>query len=630
MSANETTKSFQELADSTQAIIDAESSLERQFPSVLYYCSEFHNIEPNKTLTYAQSGLTYARETRDTLSASLLLKAMGSAKRSLGDMDGALADLQESLALSIAIKDSITIARVYRVIGVWFQAMGDQNTGRSYALKSIAMGEKIGDSLTVMLAMHSYAGSYQANGDYLKSIELYEELIIYCEENQLDSRGPKMNMARAMHNTGKISEAMDLFFEVRNEFAATNDHREVAMIDHHIGYILKLTGLYEEALQYYSSVNDYFSEHYDVSQLSVINENLGELMMSLEKPEEAKVYFKKGLAIKQESGIKSIGVVLQDIGLSFQQQNDLDSTKYYFDQSLAVFQELDDQRGIGSIYNSLAGFHLKIGEVDNGLKYAKDARIINQQYQIKRELLKTYEHLSALFEKQGQLDSALAVKNQYEILREELEGPEELLKITKKVIIETLKANEDAMSSDNEILRKLLAEENLNVTVIEARWIYLGLFGFVIIGTAIFFLIRKKRREPKNVETRKAEHLQLEEATALSLKLNEVMAEEKPFLNEELTLKELAEALNTSDKKLSMLLNQHLETNFYDYLNKLRVEAFIEKLKSKTHANYSMIGLASESGFKSKSSFYRIFNKEKGMSPSAFKSQLNLKETKGG
>ncbi len=104
--------------------------------------------------------------------------------------------------------------------------------------------------------------------------------------------------------------------------------------------------------------------------------------------------------------------------------------------------------------------------------------------------------------------------------------------------------------------------------------------------------------------------------------LRNVFANEKPFLDEDLTLSKLAGMVDVTDKKLSTFLNQHLGTTFYDIINKERVDVVKEKLQSSDFEKLTLLGIAYESGFKSKSSFNRIFKKETGLSPSEYRKQF--------
>lgn len=117
-------------------------------------------------------------------------------------------------------------------------------------------------------------------------------------------------------------------------------------------------------------------------------------------------------------------------------------------------------------------------------------------------------------------------------------------------------------------------------------------------------------------DEQKNDYLQLEAS------LNKTMHEQKPYLDEELTLSKLASYLNTTDKKLSQLLNQHIDITFYSYINFFRLEEFKRRIQSNDFKDITIEGIAKDCGFKSKASFYRLFKKEMGLSPSEYKKSL--------
>jgi AraC-like DNA-binding protein len=110
------------------------------------------------------------------------------------------------------------------------------------------------------------------------------------------------------------------------------------------------------------------------------------------------------------------------------------------------------------------------------------------------------------------------------------------------------------------------------------------------------------------------------EALILKQKLNVMLESKQVYLNQELSLTDLAKLVETTDKKLSILLNQNLQTNFYDYINAYRVAAFKKGVSEGKLNQLSVLGLAFQCGFSSKSSFYRAFKKETGKSPSQYQS----------
>ena len=110
-----------------------------------------------------------------------------------------------------------------------------------------------------------------------------------------------------------------------------------------------------------------------------------------------------------------------------------------------------------------------------------------------------------------------------------------------------------------------------------------------------------------------------EELHQIEKRLKDILIHEKPYLDENLTLTKLASSIPISDKKLSIFINHHLDTTFYDMINSYRVASVKEKLESNNFTNITLLGIANESGFKSKTTFNRIFKKETGLSPSEYK-----------
>jgi AraC-like DNA-binding protein len=110
-----------------------------------------------------------------------------------------------------------------------------------------------------------------------------------------------------------------------------------------------------------------------------------------------------------------------------------------------------------------------------------------------------------------------------------------------------------------------------------------------------------------------------EQLLSLKPKLVELMQTQKPYLNSELGLSDLAMMLQLNTYELSYLINAGFENNFYGFVNSYRVEESKTLLNSPKHQHLSMIGIAFEAGFNSKTAFNTAFKKMTGLSPSEFK-----------
>lgn len=113
------------------------------------------------------------------------------------------------------------------------------------------------------------------------------------------------------------------------------------------------------------------------------------------------------------------------------------------------------------------------------------------------------------------------------------------------------------------------------------------------------------------------------EAEEYAKKLSTYMVSTKAFLNPNLTLPQLASEIGISSHYLSQIINERFEMNFFDFVNQYRVEEVKEKIIDPKYENYSLLGIAFECGFNSKSAFNRIFKKFTDQTPSQYKSALS-------
>ena len=97
------------------------------------------------------------------------------------------------------------------------------------------------------------------------------------------------------------------------------------------------------------------------------------------------------------------------------------------------------------------------------------------------------------------------------------------------------------------------------------------------------------------------------------------METDKLYLNSKLSIHNVSEELNIPRQYISEVLNLHLDTSFQDFINRYRVEEFIERLENDQNKHLTLLGIAMDVGFNSKSSFNAIFKKIKGLTPTQFK-----------
>lgn len=108
----------------------------------------------------------------------------------------------------------------------------------------------------------------------------------------------------------------------------------------------------------------------------------------------------------------------------------------------------------------------------------------------------------------------------------------------------------------------------------------------------------------------------------ISKEIKRVIDIEKRFTNADFNLKQLSNEIGINSKELAEYFNEELSTSFNDYLYRKKIEEFKNLVRQDTEGTYSLLGLAELAGFKSKATFYRIFKKVEGVTPSQYKEQL--------
>ena len=115
-----------------------------------------------------------------------------------------------------------------------------------------------------------------------------------------------------------------------------------------------------------------------------------------------------------------------------------------------------------------------------------------------------------------------------------------------------------------------------------------------------------------------------EELQVLKDQIESLIRERQLHTNPRLTLSDLAHELNTNRNRISEVINQGFGLNFNEYINTRRIETVVKMLKDGKHHQTTLLGIALDCGFNSKSTFNRAFKKHTGLTPQQFISKNRL------
>lgn len=136
---------------------------------------------------------------------------------------------------------------------------------------------------------------------------------------------------------------------------------------------------------------------------------------------------------------------------------------------------------------------------------------------------------------------------------------------------------------------------------------------------------QQKQQEPLHVDSFKVQAEKLKrtkkadkEKDIFLERLLDFMEKEKPYLDSKLSLGQLAEMIELSNNHLSEMIKTRLGKNFFDFINEYRIKEVKEKLADPNNKSFTLLAIAYDCGFNSKSSFNSLFKKYTGLTPSEY------------
>ena len=157
-----------------------------------------------------------------------------------------------------------------------------------------------------------------------------------------------------------------------------------------------------------------------------------------------------------------------------------------------------------------------------------------------------------------------------------------------------------------------IIENYVTFILINALFIYSVVFAHQLLTTKVVVEIAKDKIEEKLT-------------SSAILKVQKGMEIDKLFLKHNLNIDQFSKRIELPVKEVSAVINKHYETNFFEFMNKYRVEEAKRLLSDPEYANVTILDILLQAGFNSKSAFHRFFNRLVGVSPTEFR-KLNQRQ----
>ncbi|WP_046757808.1 helix-turn-helix domain-containing protein [Kordia jejudonensis] len=532
--------------------------------------------------------------------ASLAARYAFILKQKFSDPEGAHLNATLLLQKSETENNQEFIFKAYYQLARIANIQGDHKTGMLHAKRAEDVAKAMQNDVFICKALLTVGNTYVYLGDDENSLLYYLQALKFAKKskhirNQIMARG---NIAKVKRNVHFDKEALEMFQE---NFKLCQKH-----------------GLEKETI----GINTYLG--------------LTGTFLTLSQPDSTIFYAKPGLHFASENkDVEGESYFYIDMGIAYYMKSEFEKAIMYLKKAATITLELKNKKRLVEVYYYLGKSYLGQENYTKAVEFLELTKTtVTQENNNKNALkfnphilLSTHELLADVYKKQGKIEKSNASFEQYKAL-------DKLKDIDRTNVYETLLDN-----VQQEKKQLTYSESKLKDTVK-----IISVLAFLVFACCIYFIwrwikVRKKNKiifeqllekiEQENLEKKKSE------VTIQDKKVHEILARLDKleaslfFLNSNCTLQNVAKKIKTNTSYLSKIIGSHKQKKFTEYINELRIQYVVKRLKEDAKfRKYSIKNIAEEIGYKSTNSFTKHFKAYTKLYPSFYIQNLNEKEKK--
>lgn len=506
------------------------------------------------------------------------------------------------------------------------KAMMYSNQLMSYALVK-------NDSVTIAKAYLQKGIVLTEKGTYQTAIDTLNKGLQFIANKELQEKNLfLLRIGNAYVLDKKDEIALTYYARVYEDAFSKNKKKDLLKAAINIAKIKRNAGNYEEALQNYKTSYEKAVE-LDLNKTVIARTlmGIGGTYLTLGQPDSALVYSQKGYEICHSIGNKVDESYFNvDFGIAYYLKDNYKTSLQYLNKAQVYIEEIENKKRLtetlfytGACYYRLKEYEKAINYLEKVILVADQSEKVNDDEFKPLQLIDTYDFLSKSYIAIGNSEQSRV----YETARNELD------KITDK---ENNKINTAILKNQLRIRDKLI--DSINNATIRYK-IILGVVMIMCVAS-IYFLIYYKRRAKANKENfeklisakekpsintaSKTKEINItDEKIVQILKNLEKVEKQEYYLDINFSLANLAKKVKTNATYLTKILKEEKGKTFYQYLNDLRINYAINRLKTNSQfRKYAIKHIAMEVGYKSPESFTKHFKKATGIYPSFYIKEL--------
>lgn len=491
-----------------------------------------------------------------------------------------------------------------------------------------------------LLLMQAYVNSRAITKAQSLGVE-----ILQATENIETATRAKYYLSVGYAYAGKYQESIELLTENLDYYISINDTAAQIVVLNNAAQTNQDLNQPTQTEYFFKRAETLAIESGDLENQLLIYSNMGVFYKTQQNYELARAYYEKGLTISlQRNDLSATAQNMFNIGNIYYEEGNYREAVNYYNESLEIVEELNYEYPKALIYMMKGAVSIDLGFYDEANQYLMQAKKINSLINDLESSLFLYDKLSTLKQLTGDYQAAFEYLSNIVDLKDQKFASASLDSLNQAVI--KFQLNEEMLRLENTAIEyeKLIQHRVFGIALILLLGI--GLSITLVLNNRKKALIEKlfsnyktERQAESDTQTKgkkslispsnnssnnvfeklffinKSKGSIPSEHQDLFNQIGTVVLEEELFRDTELTLVKLAKRVNSNTTYVSEAINSNLGMRFNSFLNRIRIH---EAQKIMLEQDEPIDRVMRMSGYRNRSTFYRAFQAETGLTPREF------------
>jgi len=559
---------------------------------------ELRQIDPKKSLEYATEAAALSGELNYTSGKAESLRLNGIYHTIRSDFPEALKYFREALLLFDEAGDNHGMSKSYRSLGVISFYQSNYSDAINLYKKALEIELELNNETERANLYNNIGLVYYELGDYEKSLE-------YCK-NALQifiANGNKEGMSSGYNNIGRILEkqgdhrnALEHYFKALNINVELDKKSEIANIHNNIGTIYDHQGDYSSALSHYEEALEIALEINNQPVISRIYNNIGAIKARnpLQR-HEALENFNKALIIREENGDKrGMAIVYNSIGNLHLSENDYIKAEQYFKKGLRLSIEIGLRSHETLNYCSLAEIYFWGNQLQEAYSNSLKAYTIAEEIGEVKLIKRSSELLSKSSAGLGLFENAFNYHVVYKTMSDSVNDSENIKKIVALQYEYEYNKERELAKAEKEKREGILHAELKRQKSIRNSFVFGFLLVFLLLTVVTYNFAQKRRINRILASQKQVIEAKMKEKSAMLRELHHRVKNNLQVIYSMLNIQsrqlkdpEAVEALKSSIYRIYAMALIHHKLYLDEKLTQVRMPGYLSDLTNNILESYS-------------------------------------------